>query len=56
MKKVLSAIMVVAILLTSAVSVFASEGTRFIEQSTGGVYIKLIPVKMNFVLTILPMV
>lgn len=31
MKKVLSAIMVMAILLTSAVSVFAGEGTRFIS-------------------------
>ncbi len=32
MKKVLSAIMVMAILLTSAVSVFASEGTRFVQH------------------------
>ncbi len=31
MKKVLSVIMVVAILLTSSVSVFASDGTRFIK-------------------------
>ena len=31
MKKVLSVIMVMAILLTSSVSVFASDGTRFIK-------------------------
>ena len=32
MKKILSVIMAVAILLTSAVSVFASEGTRFVRR------------------------
>ena len=36
MKKVLSVIMVMAMLLISAVSVFASVETRFIEQATGG--------------------
>lgn len=34
MKKVLAIIMTMAILLTSAVSVFASEGTRFIKMDT----------------------
>ncbi len=32
MKKILSVIIVMAILLTSAVSVFASEGTRFVQH------------------------